>query len=66
MLPHLPHVKDPNYSDVPDEEFLHELKERARRYGHEGDYVAVRDFVNSMFHLAGLRPGDLEPYPCQD
>ena len=48
-------------------EFLDELLEHAKCYGHDGDYVAVRDFVRYVWSEAGIELTDeqLEPYPCQ-
>jgi hypothetical protein len=44
--------------------FLDELRERARRYGWDGDYIPIRDFMVSLYRDAGVRePPNLEPYP---
>jgi len=45
--------------------FLEELVEQARKYGWDGDYVEVKDFVRSCFREKGEKPPteeELEPY----
>lgn len=45
--------------------FLEELVERARKYGHLGDYVEVVGFVRECFLDDGKSPPtdeELEPY----
>ena len=45
-------------------EFLGELRERARWFGWDGDYVEVARFVRELYAEAGLSITDeeLEPY----
>lgn len=48
-----------------DTAFLKELVEQARKYGWDGDYVEVRDFVQHCFREANKTPptnAKLEPY----
>lgn len=50
-------------------EFLEELRERARLFGWDGDYIEVANFVRALYQEAGLpKPSkeELEPYPCED
>ena len=49
----------------PSKEFLEELRERARRYGWSGDYVEVKNFVESLYDEGGiyLALKEFEPYP---
>ena len=44
----------------PTSEFLAELTERARRYGWEGDYIEIYDFLKSLYADAGIEL----TYPC--
>lgn len=51
------------------EEFLTELVNVARRYGWDGDYVEVRDFVKWCHELFGKTPPsdkELEPLRSED
>lgn len=50
-------------------DFLERLIERARSYGHQGDYVCVRDFVRWCYEEYGEQPPideELEPFPCEE
>lgn len=45
--------------------YMKYLVDIARKYGHQGDYVAVRDFVRFCFREEGMEPPadeELEPY----
>jgi hypothetical protein len=46
--------------------FLDELRERARRYGWDGDYVEIDFFLRSLYSEAGLPVPDLNPYLIED
>jgi hypothetical protein len=46
--------------------FLEELRYRARKYGHDGDYVAVMDFLNALYREAHVPTPNLEPFPQGD
>ena len=46
----------------PSPEFLEELRERARRFGHLGDYIEISQFVEALYDEAALPRPDLEPY----
>jgi len=45
-----------------DEDFLFRLYLLARTYGHEGDYEAVKDFVDFGFKLAQKQSPSNEEY----
>lgn len=48
--------------------FLDELIDRARRFGWDGDYVEIQQFVRSVCLEGGRTVTDeeLEPYPPED
>ena len=48
--------------DAPTLRFLEELRERARRYGHDGDWIEIRQFVQALYREADVAMPDLEPY----
>lgn len=50
-------------------DFLKRLIERARTYGHQGNYVCVKDFVRWCHEEYGEQPPtdeELEPFPCEE
>lgn len=50
-------------------DFLKRLVNLARTYGHQGDYVCVRDFVRWCHEEYDEQPStdeELEPFPCED
>lgn len=52
--------------DKPSKEFLDELVKRAKQYGWSGDYVEIRNFVESLFYDAEFPVPDLEPDEVED
>ena len=42
--------------------FLEELRERARRYGWDGDYTELISFCNELYRQAGHPLPDMTPY----
>jgi hypothetical protein len=61
-------LKDLPPLEPPSLGFLEELRERARRYGWNGDYEEVADFVEYLYDEAGfhIQQYELEPYDYEE
>ncbi len=52
--------------DLVDEGFLDKLAEIGRLYGWQGDYVEIKEFINTLHLHYGINDVDLEPYNLDD
>lgn len=51
------------FDHPPSDEFLAELRYRARKYGHSGDYTEVIEFLRSLYKESNRPLPNMEPFP---